>query len=60
MTRSEIFEERGASTPRLGRGGRRFKSCHSDHHLAEIKILTGTDCGTVSGDVQTALMRSCC
>ena len=34
--------------PRSGRGGRRFKSCHSDQHLAEIKMLTGTDCGTVS------------
>src|SRR5229473_4895482 len=34
--------------PRSGRGGRRFKSCHSDQHLAEFQILTGTDCGTVS------------
>ena len=34
--------------PRSGRGGRRLKSCHSDQHLAEIKTLTGTDCGTVS------------
>jgi hypothetical protein len=32
--------------PRSGRGGRRFKSCHSDQHLAKIKILNGTDCGT--------------
>jgi hypothetical protein len=24
-----------ASAPRSGRGGRRFKSCHSDQHLAE-------------------------
>jgi hypothetical protein len=31
-----------------GRGGRRFKSCHSDQYLAEIETLAGTDCGTVS------------
>ena len=34
------------SAPRSGRGGRRFKSCHSDQHLAKILALTGTDCGT--------------
>jgi hypothetical protein len=34
--------------PRSGRGGRRFKSCHSDQYLAKIKMLAGTDCGTVS------------
>jgi hypothetical protein len=38
------------SAPRSGRGGRRFKSCHSDQHLAEIPTSTGTDCGTVSSD----------
>ena len=36
------------SAPRSGRGGRRFKSCHSDQHLAEIKTFIGTDSGTVS------------
>src|SRR5438270_13800642 len=30
--------------PRSGRGGRRFKSCHSDQYLAEIMTLPGTDC----------------
>src|SRR5712671_986682 len=41
--------------PRSGRGGRRFKSCHSDQHLAKIKMLAGTDCGTVSH----VLLASC-
>jgi hypothetical protein len=38
------------SAPRSGRGGRRFKSCHSDHDLAEISrypaapwVRRGTD-----------------
>src|SRR5207245_10339783 len=35
------------SEPRSGRGGRRFKSCHSDHHLAQITTFTGTECRTV-------------
>src|SRR6202008_3910307 len=30
------------SAPRSGRGGRRFKSCHSDHYLAEVRPLRGT------------------
>jgi hypothetical protein len=30
----------------FGTRGRRFKSCHSDHHLAQITTFTGTDCGT--------------
>jgi integrase len=34
-----------------GRGGRSFKSCHSDQHLAEISKVSGTDCGTVSQGV---------
>jgi hypothetical protein len=42
------FQRPAASAPRSGRGGRRFKSCHSDQHLAEIQTSTGTDCGTVS------------
>src|SRR5258708_4239030 len=29
------------SAPRSGRGGRRFKSCHSDHYLAYPKIHFG-------------------
>src|SRR5260370_41514749 len=40
--------------PRSGRGGRRFKSCHSDQHLAENETLTGTDCGTVSTGANVA------
>jgi hypothetical protein len=43
------------SAPRSGRGGRRFKSYHSDQHLAEIPTSTGTDCGTVSSDAHAAL-----
>src|ERR1700730_3118110 len=43
------------SAPRSGRGGRRFKSCHSDQGLAEIPTSTGTDCGTVSSDPRAAL-----
>jgi hypothetical protein len=39
----------------LGRGGRRFKSCHSDQHLAEIQTSTGTVCGTVSSEAQVAI-----
>src|SRR5262245_12185092 len=34
-------------SPRSGRGGRRFKSCHSDQYLADNTTITGTDCGTV-------------
>ena len=36
-----------AGAPRSGRGGRRFKSCHSDQCLADNTTITGTDCGTV-------------
>jgi hypothetical protein len=50
----EIAELYG-SAPRSGRGGRRFKSCHSNQHLAEIPTSTGTDCGTVSSDAHAAL-----
>jgi hypothetical protein len=32
------------SAPRSGRGGRRFKSCHSDHDLAEISRQSATPC----------------
>ena len=31
------------SAPRSGRGGRRFKSCHSDHYLAGSRASTGTE-----------------
>ena len=52
------------SEPRSGRGGRRFKSCHSDHHLAQITTFTGTDCGTarfvgVSVEPVNPLLWSC-
>ena len=42
------FQGASSYTPRSGRGGRRFKSCHSDQYLAEIQELRGTVCGTVS------------
>ena len=32
--------------PCSGRGGRRFKSCHSDQYLAEFYQSSGTDYGT--------------
>jgi hypothetical protein len=32
--------------PRSGRGGRRFKSCHSDQHLAKLSVPFGTTSGT--------------
>jgi hypothetical protein len=32
---SRVGLARSGSAPRSGRGGRRFKSCHSDQHLAE-------------------------
>jgi len=32
--------------PRSGRGGRRFKSCHSDHHLASAGCLPATGFAT--------------
>jgi hypothetical protein len=32
--------------PRSGRGGRRFKSCHSDHYLAEIESAIATGSAT--------------
>jgi hypothetical protein len=38
------------SAPRSGRGGRRFKSCHSDHDLAEIKNASATPCATLCSD----------
>jgi len=34
------------SLPRSGRGGRRFKSCHSDQYLAKFSIQSGTTSGT--------------
>ena len=39
--------------PRSGRGGRRFKSCHSDQYLTCFPDVTGTDCGTdcLPGDI---------
>ena len=33
------------SAPRSGRGGRRFKSCHSDQYLARSEAPTGTETG---------------
>jgi hypothetical protein len=34
------------SLPRSGRGGRRFKSCHSDQYLAGFYIAAATDIAT--------------
>jgi hypothetical protein len=34
------------SAPRSGRGGRRFKSYHSDQYLAEISQHSATPCAT--------------
>jgi hypothetical protein len=34
------------SAPRSGRGGRTFKSCYFDQHLAVLFDRAGTDCGT--------------
>src|SRR5207253_2083735 len=34
------------SAPRSGRGGRRFKSCHSDQYLAQFGTATATDIAT--------------
>jgi hypothetical protein len=34
------------SAPRSGRGGRRFKSCHSDQHLADPETASPTVCPT--------------
>jgi hypothetical protein len=50
-------------TPRSGRGGRRFKSCHSDHHLAEIRNACAADdiqrfAAVAFGDV-AALISNC-
>ena len=38
------------SAPRSGRGGRRFKSCHSDHYLAEIETTFATGFATAWRD----------
>jgi hypothetical protein len=38
------------SAPRSGRGGRRFKSCHSDHDLAEIAIRSANRSANASRD----------
>ena len=38
------------AAPRSGRGGRRFKSCHSDQHLAENSTRRATDYATASWD----------
>jgi hypothetical protein len=42
LPRSRSVAQSG-SAPRSGRGGRRFKSCHSDQHLAEFSSRFATD-----------------
>ena len=39
------------SLPRSGRGGRRFKSCHSDQYLAEFEIAAATDIATETSNL---------
>jgi hypothetical protein len=58
----EIVELYG-SAPRSGRGGRRFKSCHSDHYLADTYDLFATPCATpwrlgVGGQIDVALSET--
>ena len=36
------IQENPGSAPRSGRGGRRFKSCHSDQHLADLLAKSAT------------------
>src|SRR5882672_2661136 len=36
--------------PRSGRGGRRFKSCHSDQYLAQIPTRAAKGCAKASRD----------
>jgi hypothetical protein len=55
VTKIADISRANSYTPRSGRGGRRFKSCHSDQGLAEIQTSTGTDCGTVSSDAHATL-----
>jgi hypothetical protein len=43
------------SAPRSGRGGRRFKSCHSDHYLAEIESAIATGSATDWRDEERTL-----
>src|SRR5262249_17777432 len=41
-----IFQGLADGTQRSGRGGGGLKSCHSDQHLAKIKIGFATPCAT--------------
>ena len=43
---SEVVHLSFALRLRLGRGGRRFKSCHSDQHLAKLPVPSGPTSGT--------------
>jgi len=49
----------GGTSPRSGRGGRRFKSCHSDQYLAEFHQSSGTDYGTDTSFVLVSA-KICC
>ena len=44
------FQSATSETPRSGRGGRRFKSCHSDQYLADNQIAQATASATASRD----------
>jgi hypothetical protein len=53
------FQRPVASAPRSGRGGRRFKSCHSDHYLAENSKHSATPCATPCKYVVVATCARC-
>jgi hypothetical protein len=46
LAKSDAPADRGGRAPRSGRGGRRFKSCHSDQLSQDIQSLRGPICGT--------------
>ena len=55
----KALKNKGFYNHRSGRGGRRFKSCHSDQYLAEFHQSSGTDYGS---DTSFVLVSSniCC
>ena len=46
VTKIDDISKGGYETPRSGRGGRRFKSCHSDQYLADFLGASPTDSPT--------------
>ena len=45
LTEMMSYEPQEGGVPRSGRGRRKFKSCHSDQHLAEFFVLFGPRIG---------------